>query len=202
MRARRRASTLTRMPRQPRLIRGPGFFHVTCRGDRREPIYLDDRDYLRFCLTVDDVVDRYGWRCHAYCLMPNHYHLLVETRDASLSDGMRRLNTLYAQSFNRKYGYIGHVFQDRFYSDWLDGEYHALELTRYIVLNPCRAGLAADPAEWRWSSFRATVGNDPAPRFLTTEWVLGLFSSDRGRAIGAYAAFVRSAPDAYRRRRG
>ena len=184
------------------MIRGPGFFHLTCRGDRRERIYLDDGDYLRFGETLDDVVERYGWRCHAYCLMPNHYHLLVELDDASLSEGMRRLNTIYAQWFNRKYGYIGHVFQERFFSEWLEGEYHVLELTRYIVLNPCRAGLARDAASWRWSSYRASVGRAPAARLLTREWLLVLFSSDRGRAATAYAGFVRSAPDAYRRRRG
>ena len=188
------------MPRRPRVIRGPGFFHLTCRGDRREPIYLDDGDYLRFCAIIDDVVERYGWRCHAYCLMPNHYHLLVELLDGSLSEGMRRLNTSYAQWFNRKYGYVGHVFQERFFSDWLDGEYHVLELTRYIVLNPCRAGLAPDPSAWRWSSYRATIGEAPVPRFLTTEWVLGLFGTDRARAGAAYRQFVRAAPVEYRRR--
>ena len=133
--------------------------------------------------------------------MPNHYHLLVELADGSLSEGMRRLNTMYAQWFNRKYGLIGHVFQDRFFSEWLDGEYHVLELTRYIVLNPCRAGLSPDAAAWRWSSYRAAVGLAAAPRFLTIEWLLALFGSDPARAATAYAGFVRAAPEAYRRRR-
>ena len=157
---------------------------------RKQPIFLDDADYERFLQTLADVVERFGWICHAYCLMPNHYHLLVETPRPTLSDGMERLNGLYAQYFNRRHGVEGHVFERRFRSVRVIGEGHLLELSRYIVLNPVRAGLCGTPAGWRWSSFRAAVGSARRPKFLTVDWLGGLFGDDRRTAREAYSRFV------------
>jgi putative transposase len=181
------------VPRPPRIEIPGGVWHLITRGVRKEPIFLDERDYRRFLQILDDVVERFGWICHAYCLMPNHYHLLVETPKPTLSDGMERLNGLYAQYFNRRHGVEGHVFERRFRSIRVFGEGHLLELSRYIVLNPVRAGLCLTPAAWRWSSFRCAVGIVDRPRFLTVDWLVGQFGADRRTARELYDRFVHSA---------
>jgi len=182
------------MPRAPRSFHGPGFFHITTRGDRREEVFFDERDYARFVEILDDVVRRYRWRCFAYCLMPNHYHLLIEVRDESLSDGMRLLNGKYAQWFNRRHGFVGHVFQERYYAGNVETDYHLLETTRYIVVNPVRAGLCRAAGDWRWSSYRACVGKTPRPEFLVVDWLLVQFRPNLKLARAAYETFVREAP--------
>jgi REP element-mobilizing transposase RayT len=181
------------VPRPPRIEIPGGLWHLTTRGVRKEPIFLDGRDHRRFLQILDDVVKRFGWVCHAYCLMPNHYHLLVETPRPTLSDGMERLNGLYAQYFNRRHDVEGHVFERRFRSIRVFGEGHLLELSRYIVLNPVRAGLCRTPAGWRWSSFRAAVGTVQPPKFLTVDWLVGQFGPDRKSAREFYGRFVHSA---------
>src|SRR5438874_2291483 len=143
------------MARPRRLQVAGGFFHVTARGNRRQPVFTDDVDVERFLAILAEVAARYGWRVHAYCLMTNHYHLLVETPEANLSAGFHRLNFLYAQWFNRRHGLDGHLFQGRFHSVLIERQEHLIELARYIVLNPVRAGLCGHPGEWRWSSYRA-----------------------------------------------
>lgn len=122
--------------------------------------------------------------------MCNHYHLLIETLEANLSDGMRDLNKDYAQTFNRLHHTVGHLLQGRFGSFIIEKDPYLLEVARYNVLNPVRAGLVKDPADWRWSSYRATAGLEPKPKFLTTDWILGQFADDRVKARKAYAEFV------------
>jgi putative transposase len=182
------------MPRTPRLQIAGGTYHVGTRGVRRNRIYANDGDYELFGGILTNVVERFEWRCHTYCLMPNHYHLLVETPAPNLSAGMQRLNSVYAQWFNHLYGFSGHVFERRFFSRVVETTYDLLELSRYIVLNPVRAGLCADASGWPWSSYRAFVGEArPAP-FLTTEWLLAQFGRDVERAREAFRTFVREAP--------
>ena len=164
------------------------------RGVRRTRIYWNDEHYEMFERFLTDAVQRFGWLCHTHCLMPNHYHLLIETPKPNLSPGMQLLNGKYGQWFNSEHGLSGHVFERRFYSNVVGSIYHLLELARYIVLNPVRAGLCKDPGEWRWSSFRALVGETPAPPFLTTGWLLGLFGEDPERAGEACRTFVLEAP--------
>ena len=178
------------MPRPLRLQLAGGIFHITCRGNRRERIFLDTRDYLRFLAILGDVVARFGWDCHTYCLMPNHAHLLIETPRENLSEGMQRLNSLYAQYFNRRYDLIGHLFQGRFYSELVQRDAHLLEAIRYIVLNPVRAGLCTHAGQWRWSNYRAVVGAVPPPRFLRPDFVLSLFTDPVRSSRVAFAAFV------------
>jgi putative transposase len=182
------------MPRRPRSEHGPGLYHVTARGNRRQQIYLAESDVARFLAGLDEVVKRYRWTCYAFCLLPNHYHLLLETTQPNLGDGMRDLNGPYAQWFNRRYGLGGHLFQDRFHSAAVENDSHLLELTRYIALNPVRAGLCGHPADWPWGSYRATVGRAPKPAFLAIESVLGLFSANPRSSRQQYASFVRAAP--------
>ena len=129
----------------------------------------DDRDRTAFLTLLAHVVDRYGWLCHAYCLMDNHYHLLLETPQANLSLGMRQLNGRYTQAYNRRHERVGHLFQGRYTAILVEKEAHLLELCRYVVLNPVRAKMVAHPRLWSWSSYRATVGETNAPVWLITE---------------------------------
>lgn len=195
------ASAYARLvPRLPRLQIAGGLYHLGTRGVRRTAIYRNPGDYALFSTILGRVVERYEWRCHTFCLMPNHYHLLVETPAPNLSAGMQRLNGVYAQWFNDLYGCEGHVFDRRFYSRLVESEYHLFKLARYIVLNPVRARLCDDPWEWSWSSYHALAGKAPRPRFLTTDWFLGQFAPTRDRAREAYRAFVAEAPPSERGR--
>ena len=166
-------------------------YHITTRGNARQDIFLDDEDRLGFLKILQDVVARYNWVCHAYCLMSNHYHLLVETPDANLSRGMRQLNGVYTQAFNRRHDRVGHLFQGRYKAILVEKEGHLLELARYIVLNPVRAKLIRHPRDWRWSSYRATAGEEEGPKFLTVDWILSQFHRDRDRAVKEYRKFVK-----------
>jgi len=170
-------------------------YHITSRGNAGKAIFQDDDDRELFLETVGKVVERFGWRCHAYCLMNNHYHLLVETPAPTLSRGMQYLNGVYTQSFNRTHRRSGHVFQGRFKAILVEKESHLLELARYIILNPVRVGLTRSARDWRWCSYRATAGQVESPEFLTTDWILACFDEDREGAIHAYRRFVRAGRD-------
>jgi putative transposase len=182
------------MPRPLRPQFSGGLYDIGSRGVRRTRIYWDDRHYEAFEGILASVVRQFGWRCHTYCLMPNHYHLIIETPQPNLSLGMQLLNGTYGQWFNRKHGLTGHVFERRFYSKVIESSYHLFELARYIALNPVRARLCEHPSGWGWSGYRALVGEAPAPSFLTVDWLLGQFGHDRRSAQAAFAMFVREAP--------
>jgi putative transposase len=182
------------MPRTPRLQVPGGIYHVGTRGVRRERIYRSDADCELFGSIFGRVVERFEWRCHTFCLMPNHYHLVVETPAPNLSAGMQRLNGVYAQWFNDLYGYSGHALERRFYSRLVESTYDLLELVRYVVLNPVRAGICEEASEWRWSSYRALAGEGPSAKFLTTDWLLREFGPDSERAHEAFRTFIRDAP--------
>jgi REP-associated tyrosine transposase len=167
-----------------------GTLHVTARGVRRHSIYSDDADRRMFIAFLAQSVYRSRWTCLAYCLMTNHFHLVLSLSAASLSRGMHRLNGTYARRFNERHGHHGHLFEARFSSTVIKSEEHYLDAIRYVALNPVAAGLCADPADWSWSSFRATAGLDPCPRFLAAARVRRQFA--RGpRGAELYAAFVR-----------
>jgi REP element-mobilizing transposase RayT len=178
------------MSRPLRIEFAGGLYHVTSRGDGREAIFLGEEDRRLFLGVLSEVVPDFNWAVHAYCLMENHYHLLIETPDGNLSKGMRQLNGVYTQRFNRRHGRVGHVFQGRYKAIIVQKESYLLELARYVVLNPVRARRVRSPAEWPWSSYRATAGLGDAPFWLTTGWLLSAFSSQRGEALARYAAFV------------
>jgi putative transposase len=178
------------MARRPRLLVPGGLYHVYSRGNRRQEIHLDAIDRSWFLERLEEVIALFEWRLHAYCLLPNHYHLMVETPKPNLSAGMHRLNFLTAQSFNRRHEVDGHLFQGRFHSPLVKDTPQAFELARYIVLNPVRAGLVKHPAAWRWSSYRAAVRIVPRPQFLTLDLVPGAFRPDPQSAEQAYERFV------------
>ncbi|MEF8793266.1 MAG: transposase [Thiohalorhabdus sp.] len=127
-------------------------YHVTARGDRREAIYEDDDDREAFLETLGQVVADFNWLCHAYGLMTNDYPLVIETPDANLSKGMRQLNGVFTQYSNRRHGRTGHLFQGRYKAILVDGDSYLLELARYVVLNPVRAGMVRNPGDWPWSN--------------------------------------------------
>ncbi|WJW75450.1 transposase [Thiohalobacter sp. IOR34] len=179
------------MARPLRLEFAGALYHVTARGDRREDIYLDDEDRRDFLVLLGEVCNRYNWLVHAYCLMSNHYHLLVETPDGNLSRGMRQLNGVYTQRFNRRHGRVGHVYQGRYKGILVQKGTYLLELARYVVLNPVRAGMVAEAGQWPWSSFRASIGEESAPAWLETDWLLAQFGETRGKAVRRYIRFVR-----------
>lgn len=179
------------MSRPLRIELAGGLYHVTSRGDRREAIYRDEQDRTDWLTVLGEVCSRFNWRCHAYCEMSNHYHFVVETPEANLSKGMRQLNGVYTQRVNRRHGLVGHLFQGRFKGILVERDAYLLELARYVVLNPVRAAMVSEAGEWPWSSYRAMVGQAPAPGWLETDWLLGQFGEERSRAQAGYAAFVR-----------
>jgi putative transposase len=181
------------MPRPHRVQVPGGLYHLTSRGNRRQRIFLDDHDRHRFLDLAGSVAGRRGWLCAAYCLMPNHYHLLLETPEADLSAGMQEINSRHAMWFNWRYELDGHLFQGRFKSVLVESETHLLELSRYIVLNPVRAGLCESAAQWIWSSYRATLGVDPKPDLLTSDRILEHFGPAPDTARLHYATFVQEA---------
>lgn len=178
------------MSRPLRVEMAGGVYHVTSRGDGREDIFLDDDDRRQFLALLRSTIERFGWRCLAYCLMTNHYHLMIETPAPNLARGMRQLNGVYTQRFNRRHGRIGHVFQGRYKAIVVQKDAHLLELCRYVVLNPVRAGLVQRVQDWPWSSYRATVGQHAEPDWLTTDWLLGQFARHPRHAVALYRRFV------------
>ena len=176
---------------RPLRLEFPGaLYHVTARGDRREAIYFDDDDRQRWLELLGEVCERFNWVCHAWCQMTNHYHLLVEIPEGNLSAGMRQINGVYTQFINRRHERVGHVFQGRYKAILVEKESYLLELARYIVLNPVRAGIVGDVSEWDWSSFHATRGTSAAPAWLAKDWLLSQFAKDRHQAMERYQAFV------------
>lgn len=179
------------MARPLRLAFPGALYHVTARGNWRQPIFEDDADRERFLMVFGSAITRYHVLCHAYCLMGNHYHLLLETLEANLSLAMRQLNGVYSQAFARRHGRPGHVLQGRFHAQVVDKDTYLREVCRYIVLNPVRAGLVAHPGQWPWSSYRATAGEAPVPACLMVNWVLSLGDApSRARAEHRYRQFV------------
>jgi len=179
------------MARPLRLELSGGLYHVTSRGDRREDIYVDDEDREEWLSLLGRVCFRFNWRCHAYCLMDNHYHIVIETAEANLSKGMRQLNGVYTQYYNRRHKRVGHVFQGRFKGIMVEQDAYLLELARYVVLNPLRANMIKDIQTWQWSSYHAMVGKILSPPWLEINWILGQFSKQCKRATKHYINFVR-----------
>jgi putative transposase len=165
-------------------------YHVTSRGNARGRLFLDETDEGKYLRTLARVVADCRWLCHAYCLMPNHVHLVLETLRPNLALGMRRLNSTYAQAFNQRRDRVGHVFQGRYKAILIEKEAHLLEVCRYVVLNPVRGGLCAAPADWRSSSYQATVGEADPPPFLSIAWILAQFGTRTAKARERYRLFV------------
>jgi len=167
-------------------------YHITSRGNERKPIFWEDKDREVFLDILTKVNGKYNWLCHAYCLMNNHYHIIIETPEGNLSKGIRQLNGVYTQILNKKYQRVGHIFQGRYNAILIQKENHLLEVSRYVVLNPVRANLAEKPEEWKWSSYRATVGIENSHPCHTIDWILVQFGTNKMVAGQRYKEFVRA----------
>lgn len=178
---------------RPLRVEYPGaVYHITSRGNARQAIFLADQDRADFLAVVCFVAKRFNWVVPAYCLMSNHYHVLLETPEGNLSRGMRQLNGLYTQRFNRRHHRVGHLLQGRYKAILVDKDSYLLELCRYVVLNPVRAQLVQRPKDWEWSSYRATAGYAKGIACLTTDWVLAQLGKTRQAAVRRYRAFVQA----------
>lgn len=181
---------------RPLRIEYPGaVYHVTSRGNEKKKVFKDDKDREAFLNTLYDVNKRYNWLCHAYCLMDNHYHLLIETPDGNLSAGMRQLNGVYTQLFNKRHKRVGHLFQGRYKAILIQKDSHLLEVSRYIVLNPLRARMVESPEVWKWGSYGATAGTVKSHPCITRDWILGQFNSKIDAAEKAYRRYVKDGID-------
>lgn len=188
---------------RPLRIEFPGaVYHVTARGDRREAIFEEDEDREVFLEITGLALRRFDACALAYCLLGNHYHLVLHTRQGGLSALMRQINGVYTQAYNRRHGKVGHLFQGRFKAILVDRDAYLLEVCRYVDLNPVRAMMVADPADWPWSSYRALAGLAAPPAWLDTAAVQGYLlgrdpkdSRDRKRAARRYATLVAQGKD-------
>jgi len=178
---------------RPLRIEYPGaVYHITSRGNERKPIFIEEEDRKNFLNLLYNVNKRYNWICHAYCLMDNHYHILIETPEGNLSIGMRQLNGVYTQAFNLSHKRVGHLFQGRFKAIVIQKDSHLLEACRYVVLNPVRAKAVEKPEQWKWSSYRATTGREKSHPCLTRDWILSQFGKRSDVAEKEYWKFVRA----------
>ena len=177
------------MSRPLRLEFEGAFWHVTSRGNERKDIFREDRDRLLFLSLLAAAVKRFRWHLHAYCLMTNHYHLVIETPFRTLAKGMHWLNSEYVRIFNKRYERVGHLFQGRYKGILVDEQNYLDEVRRYTVLNPVRGGMVADPAEYRWSSYRAHAGLELIPDWLYSEWLFD-FHTERPKCHEMYREFV------------
>ena len=191
------------MSRPLRLEFPDAVYHVTSRGDRREPIYRDDADRIDCLAVIAQAMERFDAQVLAYCLMGNHYHLVVHTRAANLSRLMRHVNGVYTQRFNRRHGLVGHLFQGRFKAILVDRDAYLLALCRYVERNPVAAGLVRRAAEWPWSSYGAHALQAPTPDWLDSDGLHGYLlgrpvrsMADRRAAAARYASLVDEASDA------
>lgn len=174
------------MPRPPRDFIPGATYHVFSRGSNRQAIFRFDSDRTEFLMCLDRVVERFSLRCVAYCLMPNHYHLVLETSDGALSDALKALNGRYSIRFNRRYRRDAHLFKNRFGAVLQETEDQLLWTLRYAVRNPVESGLCSEPDEWPWSSYRACAGIDRAPAFLDLEGALRHFGDTPSAAMARY----------------
>ena len=182
---------------RPIRIQYPGaLYHIMSRGNERADVFKGDKDYLDFLAIFQDVIERYNWQCFAYCLMKNHYHLLIKTNEANLSLGMRQLNGKYTQKFNINHDRIGHLFQGRFKSVLVEEENYKNQLIRYIVLNPLRGKLVGSLQDWRWSSHPEIMGDRRPSGCVDIKDVLTQFYvSDVKRAREIYREYLDSKVD-------
>ena len=177
---------------RPLRIEFPGaLYHVTSRGNHRQDVFADPEDRERFLGILAHAGRRHNWLCHAYCLMDNHYHLIIETLEGNLSKGMRQVGAVYTQAYNRRHAKSGHLFQGRYKAVLIERESHLLEVIRYVLLNPVRAGAVKGPEDWPWSSYLGTCGRAEPHPCLSVDWVLANFGRKRQSAVNRFCSFVR-----------
>jgi putative transposase len=178
------------MARPLRLEFPDALYHVTCRGNEQRAIFRSDQDRKAFLGFLAETVRRFGWSITAWVLMTNHFHLVFQTPQPNLSQGMHWFNSAYVGWFNRVHKRSGHLYQGRFKAFLVEKEAYFAEVLRYVVLNPVRAHMVERPADYKWSSYRATAGLDAAPDWLDLGSVLPFFHHEREGAQKDYQEFV------------
>lgn len=178
------------MPRKPRLHYPGAVYHVILRGNSGQDVFFDAGDRTRFFLLLQESVERFGYRVHAFCLMTTHIHLAIQVGDRPLSRIMQNIGFRYTQFINRKYKRTGHLFQGRYKALLIDADSYLLELIRYIHLNPVRAGMVRFPDEYPWSSHTSYSGDSTCPPWLTMDWALAQFARNPDTATKRYRAFM------------
>jgi len=181
------------MGRNPRLQYEGALYHVRSRGNGQQNIFRDERDHHIFLEILAKVIQECGWVCHSYCLMGNHYHLLIATPRANLAQGMLTLNGRYVKFFNLRHSRNGHVLGGRYRAKLIEDDAYLLTVARYISLNPVAAFLVDNPAEWKWSSYNGYCDTSSKENLLTTEFLLAYFGSDKASATEAFRAYVMGA---------
>lgn len=178
------------MSRPLRIEYEGAWYHVMNRGRRSERIFEDRKDYLRFIDLLKDATESWDVRISAFCLMANHYHLLLHTPRGNLSRCMRHINGVYTQRFNRSKGLDGQLFRGRFKSILVDGDNYLLQLVRYIHRNPVRAGVVGHPEEYPWSSHKGFLSSAKKWEWLHKDYILSILSADEGGRLRAYRGFL------------
>lgn len=183
------------MARGPRVQYRGAVYHVMSRGNRKAAIFDDDDDRRNFLDVLDDAAARYTLRCHSYCLMGNHYHVVLDTPRGNLSDAMQFVNGVYTQASNRRHNRTGHLLEGRFVSRLVDNDFYLRNANVYVVLNPVSAGIAVNACDWAWSSYRATAGLVTPPAFLSLDWMESVFGGlTREDSQRRYREFVTAPP--------
>ena len=180
------------MGRDRRIQAAGEVYHAIAKGNRGCRLYADEYEFRVFLKLLGRVAARHSWACLSFCLMTNHYHLVLRLLESGLSDGMRELNGGFSRFTNKRHGLDGHLFRNRFWSEPIEDEARMLQTARYVVLNPVRAGLCLSPDEWRWSSYRACAGLEFAPQFLAVSEHLKHFGRTPTEAREAFRRFVRA----------
>lgn len=178
------------MVRPLRIEYKDALYHVTARGNEKGEIFTDDADRRRFIDILKRETERYSARLYAYVLMGNHYHLMIQTPDANLSDLMHRMQTAYTVYYNRKHERCGHLFQGRYKAIIVEKDAYLMELSRYIHLNPVRAGFAAAPELWEWSSYGEYIAERQIVKWIRREEILKYFRNHPGGKVRAYRGYV------------
>ena len=178
------------MARPLRIEYAGAFYHITSRGNEQKDIFKNEQDYLKFLTYLETAVQRYKAIIHVYCLMGNHYHLLIETPIGNISQIMRHINGAYTTYYNTKRQRAGHLLQGRYKAILVEADEYAEELSRYIHLNPVRAGIVGRPEEFQWSSYQHYIGKKQKPKWLTVEYVLSYFGMEAAKAQKRYIEFV------------
>jgi putative transposase len=178
------------MPRLPRIEYEKALYHITSRGNNKQKIFSDEKDYPTFIKFLEKALKKYSWQCYAYCLIPNHYHLLIETEDANLSVGMKWLNGIYAKYFNGKNDRVGHLFQGRYHSVLVEKESYLLQLHRYIALNPVRAKIVENLNDWKWNSYLELINKSPV-KLISKNAILEHFDA----SLKGYKLFIHDGID-------
>jgi len=179
---------------RPLRFQGAGLiYHVMSRGNNKMRIFLDDLDYAQFVSIVNETRETYGLDVWLFCVMPNHYHVVLRTRRPNLSLAIRQVNGVYAQWWNRRHRHLGHVYQGRFKAQIVEACTYLVRLCRYVLMNPVRGGLAANPAEWRWSSYRALTGGTATG--VDIESLLAAIDPDRRLARTRLLEYVEGETD-------